>query len=102
MWPGPVVVVEELGEHLPEVALIHDQQPIQALTPDGLDQPLQMGVRSRRSLGRTEYADAFGVEHGIEAIRVLGVSIANQKADRRLTILEIVSHVARCWTTQAE
>ena len=92
--PGAVVMIEELGQDLAEVALIDDQQPIQALAAGGLDEALQMSVGPWGSVGRPEHTDAFGAEDGIEAIGVLGVAISNQEGCGWVAILEIVSQVA--------
>src|SRR6266571_7833912 len=95
MGPGAIVVIEELGQDLTEVALVQDQQPIQALAADGLDQALQMSVRTRGSVGRPEHTDAFGLEDGVETSGVLGVAIAHQEVDGWIAILNFWRQVAR-------
>lgn len=44
-----VVVVEVLADDVGEVALVSDQDPVEALAADRPDEPLGIGIRDRRS-----------------------------------------------------
>ena len=48
--PLPIVVLDKLGEHRPEVLLVEDDQVIQALAPERPDDSFGDGVHLRRQL----------------------------------------------------
>jgi hypothetical protein len=64
--PGRVVVPQVLGQHLAQVALIDDQQPVEELPAQGADDPLADRVRSGRLRRAGKDPDALGGEHGVE------------------------------------
>jgi hypothetical protein len=77
----PVVVLEIDPEDLLQVPLPDDQQPVQALSADGTDPPLRVGVRVRRLDRRNEHLGALGAEHVVERATELGIPIAQQELD---------------------
>lgn len=81
MWPVRVVVVHEDTEDALKVAPIHDQEPVDALGPDGADEALGHRVRLRRSHRCLDDPDAFAGEDGIEIAGELAVAIPNQKPE---------------------
>ena len=75
MW-APFVVVADVGAKDPfEVALVHDQQVVEALVADRADKSLGVSVGIRSLKGRLEHSGAFGLEDFIEGGRELGVAI---------------------------
>jgi hypothetical protein len=48
--PGGVVVLQVLGQHLAEMVLIDDQQPVEKLTAQGADDPFADRVAPHRQL----------------------------------------------------
>lgn len=56
----PVVVSEELGEHLVDVTVAAYEHAVQALAPKGTYDPLAYRVRIRRPHGRADDLDTFG------------------------------------------
>ena len=48
--PGGVVVQQVLGQHLSQVVLIEDQQPVEELAAEGADDSFADGVGLRRQL----------------------------------------------------
>ncbi len=73
-----VVVVEPLRHPL-EMAPIDYQDPVQVLTLNGTDLPLDVGIRLGGCDRLPDHLDAFGLEHQIRAAAVLGVVIVDQK-----------------------
>jgi hypothetical protein len=57
-----VVMTDENRQDSLEILGAHNQRPVQALAPDG--------------------SGALGLEHGIEAVRKLPITIANEKTNR--------------------
>ena len=86
--PVCVVVIDELAEHVLEVATVQDDEPVEAFSADGADEALGNCVRLRRSHGGVDDLDAFAGEDGIEVARVLGVAISDQEAETRRLLLE--------------
>ncbi len=78
-----------------EVPSVHDQDPIEALTADGADPPLDERVRAGCSYGRADCSDAGGTEHLIERRGELAVAIVDQKPDRLRPFDERLDDVAR-------
>jgi hypothetical protein len=81
MWPLAVVVVDVDAEHVFEVALVEDQQPVEALRTDCSDEAFCDRVRLRRSHRRLHDPDAFAAEDLVEGAAVLAVAVADQEAD---------------------
>jgi hypothetical protein len=76
----PVVVLEMDPEDLLQMTTANDQQPVQALSADGTDPPLRIGVRVRGLERRNEHLGTLGVEHVVEATTELRVPVADKKA----------------------
>jgi len=58
-----------------------DQEPVQALPPDGAYPTLRVGVGPARLRRRDEYLDPLGVEHRVEHAGALGVSVTDQEPE---------------------
>jgi heme-degrading monooxygenase HmoA len=95
MWPMAVVVVDEDSEHAVEVALIDDQQPVEALGADGPDEALCDRISLRRPHGRLDDLDAFAGEHGVKVARELAVAVADQEPKRPQTYVWITTRRLR-------
>jgi hypothetical protein len=72
-----VVMVDELAENALEVPAVHDQDPVQALSPNGAYEPLGDRVRRRRPDGGVDDPDTLGVEYRVEGARELAVVVAD-------------------------
>jgi len=59
--PGGVVVLQVLGQHLAEMALIDDQQTVEKLTAQGADDP---------------FADRVGRHRRLHPIQMIGTSVS--------------------------
>src|ERR1039457_3821875 len=64
--PGGVVMQQVLGQHLAQVVLIDDQQPVQELAAQGTDDSFAGRVRSRRLRRAGENPDAVRGEYRSE------------------------------------
>ena len=73
--PGRVVVQQVLGQHLTQVVLIDDQQPVEDLPAQGTDNPLANRVRPRCLRRAGQDPDALRREHGIEGAGELARAI---------------------------
>ena len=64
---GPLVVVvpEVLAEDALEVALVSDQEPVEALGADRANEALGVGVRDGRADRRLDDPDPSAREHGV-------------------------------------
>jgi len=80
--PGRVVVAQVFGEHMAQVVLIDDQQPIEELAAQGPDHPFAGSVRSGCLRRAGENPDAFRCEYGVEGIRELACTVPDQELDR--------------------
>jgi hypothetical protein len=83
-----VVVIDELAEHVLEVATVQDDEPVEAFSADGADEALGDRIRLWRAHRRLDHVDVFAGEDGIEVARVLGVAISDQEAETRRLLLE--------------
>lgn len=63
-----------LGEYRFEVAAVEDQYPVEQFSADGTDPSFGDRVRSGRSYGCAQDADAFAGEHGVEHAGELAVA----------------------------
>jgi hypothetical protein len=76
----PSVVVGGIGPERPiEMASTLDERPIQTLGPDGLDDPLRVGVGVGRPDRSPDYPCSLRVEDLVEWSDELGVPVTNEK-----------------------
>src|SRR5271166_5456063 len=66
MRPGDVVVPQIVGQHLSQMVLIDDQQPVEELPAQGADEPFADRVRLRCLRRAGHDPDALRSEHCIE------------------------------------
>ena len=79
----PAVEGEMRGEHPAQMALVDDQQVVEALAPHRPDPPLGDRVRRRRPVRRAHDRDALAAEDRVERRGELGVPVADQGAGAR-------------------
>src|ERR1019366_1355085 len=79
--PGAVVMPQVLGQHLAQVVLIDDQEPVEELPAQGTDDRFADGVRSRRLRRAGENPDAVRSEYGVEGAGELACAIPDQELD---------------------
>ena len=77
-----VEVLDVLAEHMAQMALSKDEQPVQALPAERSDPALTDGVGARRPDGGADDSDALGAKHLVERRGELGVAIPDQELDR--------------------
>jgi hypothetical protein len=94
--PAGVVVLQVLGQHLAEMVLIDDQQPVEKLTAQGADDPFADRVRSGRLRRAAENPDAFRGEHGVEGAGELARAVPDQELDSGHALAEVHQEVAGC------
>jgi hypothetical protein len=68
-------VLDVLGEDVPQVLLVVDQQPVGALGPDRAYDPLGVGVHPWRLRRTFEDLDVVGGEDGVEGFGVAAVAV---------------------------
>jgi hypothetical protein len=66
----------------------HNQQPVQALGPDGPNKAFCDPVRLWDLNRRLYDSGALGLEHSIETVRKLAIVVANQKTNRVRSVAE--------------
>src|ERR1035441_7251116 len=94
--PGGVVMQQVLGQHLAQVVLIDDQQPVQELAAQGTDDSFAGRVRSRRLRRAGENPDAVRGEYGVEAVGELACAIPDQELDGSSALAEVHQEVTGC------
>jgi hypothetical protein len=92
--PGCVVVEQVLGQHLAQVVVSDDQQPVEKLPAQGADDPLADRVRSGRLRRAGQDPDALGGEHGVEGTGELARAVPDQELDRGRALAEVHQEVA--------
>jgi hypothetical protein len=70
----PVVVIPVLGEDLTGVGLVHDQNMVEHLAPDGADHSLAVGIHPRCPGCAEQHVHFIGFEDGVEGVGVLAVA----------------------------
>src|ERR1019366_1176595 len=84
-----------LGQHLAQMTLVDDQQPVEQLPAQGTDYRLAGGVRSGRLRWAGRDPDAIRGEHGGEAACELASAIPDQELDRSRALPEVHHEVTR-------
>jgi len=79
--PAGVVMRQVLGENLPQVVLIDDQQPVEDLPAQGADDPFADRVRSGSLWRAGQNPDALRGEHGVERAGELARAVPDQELD---------------------
>src|SRR5258705_13348791 len=77
------------------MASVHDQEPVEAVGPDGADEALGGRVRLRRPHRRLDDLDVFAGEDGVEVAGELAIAVADQEAKRSWSLLERPGELAR-------
>jgi len=95
MRPGPMVVLDESGEHALQVASAEDQEVVQTLLAGSAYEPLGDGVGPRGTVGEAHDLHALGAEDLIECGGELGVAIMEQELRREGAVLELPGQVPR-------
>src|SRR5262249_2472916 len=95
VWPGVVVVVDVLSQHLVQMPAAEDQHVVQNLTPGGAHPALRKCVRHWPPVGQADDLHALALEHLVECRRELRVPIAKQELGPQGAVLELPSQVAR-------
>jgi hypothetical protein len=78
-----------------EVAAVHDQEPVEALTADGPDPPFDVRVRPRRPYRCADGPDPLRAEYLVESSCELVVAIVDQEPDRLRPLNERLDDVPR-------
>src|ERR1035438_8891263 len=95
--PAGVVMLKVLGQHLPQMMLIDDQQPVEEFPAQGADDSLADRVCSGRLRRAGENPDAVRLEYGVEGAGELAGAIPDQKLDRSRALPRRSMHPA--WNT---
>ena len=82
MRAGTIVIVKIPGKDVVEVPLIKDDEPVKAFFADRADPTLGKRVGFRGTYRCFDDVDPFGFEDGVEAVRILAITIADQVACR--------------------
>src|SRR5436190_11332493 len=90
-----VVVTDVERENAFEVSAAHDQEPVEALAPDGADPSFDERVRAGRPHGCADRPDALEAEDLVERRRELAVTVMDQEPDRLRAIGKGLDDVAR-------
>ncbi len=78
---GAVVVPDVVSQDSLKVATVPDQDPVQALGPQGAYPAFGVGVRPGRPRRDLEHVDAGGCEHGVEGGAELGVTVSDEEPE---------------------
>jgi hypothetical protein len=95
VWPMHVVVLGVDPEHWREMLPPDDQQPVQAVLPDGSNPGLREGVGVGRLERCQHHLGALGAEEVVEGAAELGIPIAEQELDPASLLAEHQQQVAR-------
>jgi len=87
-------VIDIHAEHVLQVPMVHDQEPVEALAASGADEALGDRVRLRRAHRCLDHLDAFAGEDGVKAAGELGVAVADKEAETRRLLLECPGDLA--------
>jgi hypothetical protein len=91
-----VVVLQVLGQHLAQVVLADDQQPVEDFAPQGPDDPFPDSVRFGCLRRAGQNPNARPQEDGVEAGGELAGAVPDQEPDWSRPCAEVDQEVARC------
>jgi hypothetical protein len=83
-----VIVLHELPQHAVQVALVPDQQPVQALSSCCEHKSLRETVRLGRSYGCLDNSSADRPEHFVKWADELSVAVTDQEPEGPALVLE--------------
>jgi hypothetical protein len=67
---GVVVIARVRGQHVPQMRFVEDDQMVEALTPDGADQPLDIRVLPRAARRDRPITDAHRSDPPLEWLAI--------------------------------
>ncbi len=73
-----IVVIDELGQHGSQVALVDDDQVVEAFGPNGPHDPLGHGIGVRRAWRGPHSADAQTGQLAVEVTAVNGILVVDE------------------------
>ena len=79
MWPLPVVVTHIDAKEPLELSAVEDEEPVEALAPDGADPSFGERVRPRCTKRGANDLDAFAAEDLVEGATELAVAVVDQE-----------------------
>src|SRR5437764_4170398 len=88
MRPVAVVMADENAEDALEMALVDDQEPVEAFGAGGADEALGERVCLWRSHRCLDDLDSFAGEDGVEVAGELAVAVVDQEAKRPWSLVE--------------
>jgi len=89
-----VVVTDVFPKHSSEVAMAHDEYPVEAFVAYRPHPAFGVGIGPRRSDWRLDHPNALGAEHLVEAGGELGVPIPDQELDGSSSVHQVTHQVA--------
>jgi hypothetical protein len=101
MWPGAVVTGGVLAQHVPQMAFVDDEQPIQALAPKRADPALGEGIGWWRPWWCEDDSSPLRREHDIERAWELLVAVAHEPSGSGLAACRSQRTLRPCWVTCA-
>src|SRR5919106_4559797 len=78
-----------------EVATGEDEQPVEALGPNGSDPSLTESIGTRSPDGSADHLQPLGCEHVIEGTAELGVAVMDEKPQRHFSLVKVEREVPR-------
>ncbi|MEV6056974.1 hypothetical protein [Streptomyces sp. NPDC052107] len=69
----------EVGQDLPGVGLVHEQDVVERLAADSADHLLAVRVHPRGLWRAEQHLHVLGFEDGVEGLVVLGVAVAQRE-----------------------
>jgi len=95
MWARLVVMPDELGHHVSEVATTKDQEVIERFSTYGSHPSFGEGVRPRSAERSLDNLDALSPQDLVEARRELGVAVTEQEPGSEFAILDVPGQMPR-------
>src|SRR6266540_4217352 len=95
MWPLPVVVTHIDAKDLLELSAVEDEEPVEALAPDGADPALDVRVCVRCPHRCSDHLDPVAAEDGVEGAAELAIAVVDQQPGPLAAVVEVHQQVAR-------
>jgi hypothetical protein len=88
MWPMGVVVVDVDAQDALKLVATDDQEPVEAVAPNGADPAFGERVCPRRSKRGANDLDVFALEDVVEGAAEFAVAVVDQEANRCRAVRE--------------
>ena len=101
MWPGRVIVRLIVSQHVSQMGLAEDQDPVQEFAAQGFGEPLAGRVHPRCLDSGAHDRGAGGLEDSVEGAAQVRSAVADQEPELLEPPVQVMARLRACWVAHS-